>query len=176
MPRLQGSSHIVLTVTDVVRSAEWYQRVFVADIVADEKTNPAATSRRVRYRALFNIDTMTNVVGLLEHSDGDRSHFDERRVGLDHFALHVLERSDLDEWVSHLDQLGIPHSGIKSVDYADVITFREPDHIQLEICWHPNSGLVVSPVLSPIHTEPPGCGHQQKAVPGEWRLFAVASQ
>ncbi len=135
MPRLQGSNHIILTVTDVERSAEWYKRVFVADVVADEKTNLAATSRPVRYRALFQIDTMTNVVGLIEHSDADHSHFDERRVGLDHFALHVLERHDLDEWVSHLDQLGILHSGIKSVDYADVITFRDPDNIQLEICW-----------------------------------------
>jgi glyoxylase I family protein len=135
MPRLQGSNHIILTVTDVERSAEWYMRVFTADIVANEKTNPAATSRPVRYRALVHTETMTNVVGLMEYSDGDHSHFDERRVGLDHFALHVPERSNLDEWVSHLDQLGIPHSGIKSVDYADIITFRDPDNIQLEICW-----------------------------------------
>jgi len=135
MPPLRASNHIILTVTDIERSAEWYQRVFVADIVADEKTNPAAASRPVRYRALFQIETMTNVVGLLEHSDGDHSQFDERRVGLDHFGLHVLDRSDLNDWVSHLDQLGIPHSGIKSVEYADIITFRDPDNIQLEICW-----------------------------------------
>lgn len=48
--------------------------MFVADVVADEKTNLAATSRPVRYRALFQIDTMTNVVGLIEHSDADHSH------------------------------------------------------------------------------------------------------
>ena len=109
--------------------------MLAADIVADENTNPAAISRTVRYRALFRIETMTNLVGLLEHSDGDRSQFDERRVGLDHFALHVRERSDLDEWVYPFDQLGIPYSGIKSVDYAGIVTFRDPDNIQLEICW-----------------------------------------
>jgi len=135
MPRLQGSNHIVLTVTDLERSVEWYKRVFVADIVADEKTNPPTTSGSLRYRALFHLAKMTNIVGLIEHSDGDPSYFDERRAGLDHFALHVPERHDLDEWVRHLDQLGILHSGIKSVDYADIITFRDPDNIQLEICW-----------------------------------------
>jgi glyoxylase I family protein len=54
---------------------------------------------------------------------------------LDHFALHVPERSDLDEWVYYLDQLDIPQPEVKSVDYADVVTFRDPDNIQLEICW-----------------------------------------
>lgn len=30
MPRLVGSNHVSLTVTDVEQSAEWYQRVFAA--------------------------------------------------------------------------------------------------------------------------------------------------
>jgi glyoxylase I family protein len=135
MPRLQGSNHVSLTVTDLARSAEWYQRVFGAVVVADEKTTPPATSRPLRYRGLFVIETTTALVGLVERSDGDHSPFDERRVGLDHLALHVPERSDLEAWVRHLDELGIAHSEIKSVDYADAVTFRDPDNIQLEVFW-----------------------------------------
>jgi glyoxylase I family protein len=135
VPRLQGSNHVSLTVTDVERSAQWYQRVFAAVVVADETTTPPATSRPLRYRGLFHLDTMTNLVGFIERPDGDHSPFDERRTGLDHLALHVPERSDLDEWVSHLDQLGIAHSEIKSYDYADAVTFRDPDNIQLEVFW-----------------------------------------
>jgi glyoxylase I family protein len=135
MPPLQGSTHVSLTVTDVERSAEWYQRVFAAVVVADEHTTPAATSRPLRYRGLFVIETMTNLVGLVERSDGDHSPFDERRIGLDHLALHVPQRSDLEAWVRHLDALGIAHSKIKSVGYADVVTFRDPDNIQLEVFW-----------------------------------------
>jgi hypothetical protein len=40
MPRLQGSNHVTLHVTDLVQSAEWYQRVFAAVVVADEKMTP----------------------------------------------------------------------------------------------------------------------------------------
>jgi glyoxylase I family protein len=135
MPRLHGSNHVSLAVTDVARSAEWYQRVFSAVVVADERTTPAATSRPLRYRGLFHIETMTNLVGLVQRPEGDHSPFDERRIGLDHLALHVPERPDLEAWVRHLDQLGVAHSDIKSVDYADAVTFRDPDNIQLEVFW-----------------------------------------
>jgi catechol-2,3-dioxygenase len=138
MPRLQGPNHISLHVTDLARSAEWYQRVFAAVVVADEKTTPPATPRPLRYRGLFVVETMTQLVGLVERSDGEHSPFDERRIGLDHLALHVPERSDLEDWVRHLDELGIAHSEIKSVDYADAVTFRDPDNIQLEVFW-PNT-------------------------------------
>ena len=123
MPRLQGTNHISLHVTDLARSAEWYQRVFAAVVVADETTTAPATFRPLRYRGMFVMEAMTQLVGLVERSDGDLSPFDERRIGLDHLALHVPERSDLEAWVRHLDRLGIAHSGIKSVDYADAVTF-----------------------------------------------------
>lgn len=155
MPRLQGSNHIILTVTDVERSAEWYKRVFVADVVADEKTNLAATSRPVRYRALFRIDTMTNVVGLIEHSDADHSHFDERRVGLDHFALHVLERHDLEEWVSTSISWGSRtlESNPPIMQTSSRFAIRTTSSSKSAGLMS-NSGLVVSPVSSPIHPEP----------------------
>jgi glyoxylase I family protein len=138
MPRLQGSNHVSLHVTDLARSVEWYHRVFAAVVVADETTTAPATFRPLRYRGMFVMETMTQLVGLVERSDGDLSPFDERRIGLDHLALHVPERSDLETWVRHLDKLGIAHSAIKSVDYADAVTFRDPDNIQLEVFW-PNT-------------------------------------
>jgi hypothetical protein len=43
----------------------------------------------------------------------------------------------LDEWVAHLDALGVAHSGITEPSYTRnaMLTFRDPDNIQLEFFW-----------------------------------------
>ena len=45
--------------------------------------------------------------------------------------------ADTGHWVAHLDQLHIAHSGVKEPDYATtaMVTFRDPDNIQLEFFW-----------------------------------------
>ena len=62
--------------------------------------------------------------------------FDEARTGLDHVALNVATRADLEAWTHWLDELGIEHSGIRAGDvpfaFATVV-FRDPDNIQIEL-------------------------------------------
>jgi len=43
----------------------------------------------------------------------------------------------LDEWVVRLDDLGVEHSGIKEPSYTRnaMLSFRDPDNIQLEFFW-----------------------------------------
>lgn len=136
--RLAQGNHVNLTVTDLDRSVAWYRRVFGLVDVADESTVTPAADTPIRYRSLFDPRTSSYVVGLIEHPDGDRGPFDERRPGLDHLAFHVPEPGDLHDWARHLDDLGVEHSGIKHAPYEDVITLRDPDGIQLEVCW-PNT-------------------------------------
>ena len=64
--------------------------------------------------------------------------FSEFRAGLDHLEFLVPQRSDLDTWASRLDDLGIGHSGVKQPSYTEnaMLTFRDPDNIQLEFFWH----------------------------------------
>ena len=65
------------------------------------------------------------------------SRFSEFRTGLDHLEFLVERRADLDEWVAHLDALGVAHSGITEPSYTRnaMLTFRDPDNIQLEFFW-----------------------------------------
>ncbi len=44
---------------------------------------------------------------------------------------------DLNEWAERLNRLGIPHSGVKKPEYTRnaMLTFRDPDNIQLEFFW-----------------------------------------
>ena len=60
-----------------------------------------------------------------------------RHFPLDHLEFLVDQRSDLDEWAARLDALGIVHSGVKEPSHTQnaMLTFRDPDNIQLEFFW-----------------------------------------
>jgi catechol 2,3-dioxygenase-like lactoylglutathione lyase family enzyme len=72
-------------------------------------------------------------VGLIRHKYGEDDEFSEFRVGLDHLALAVASRDELEDWVEHLDRCGVQHSPISDRWYGSVVVFGDPDNIQLEL-------------------------------------------
>jgi hypothetical protein len=68
--------------------------------------------------------------------------FEERSVGLDHFALKVRDRPTLEAWSQHLDRPGVPHSSIKDDTGGPLITLRDPDNIQVEL-WAFDPSMIV---------------------------------
>ncbi|MEV4824423.1 VOC family protein [Micromonospora sp. NPDC049274] len=143
MPRLDGRNHINLTVVDLERSTAFYCSVFEM-VVVNDVTPPESG---FRFRTLLHRASFASVVlGCVEDPpetrvDGDRptggDRFDERRPGLHHLAYHVPERGDLDEWVAHLDAVGVTHSGITTSKHeaGSQIWLRDPDNIWLEFYW-----------------------------------------
>jgi glyoxylase I family protein len=125
MPSIQGTSHLALTVSDPRTSIEWYEKVFGGARV------PMTDEPGHLVIGLLTPDGF--FIGLQGHGateKGDR--FSEFRVGLDHVAFRCADRAAVEEWAAHLDQIGVTHSGIKDVPYGSVLTFRDPDNIQLE--------------------------------------------
>lgn len=72
-------------------------------------------------------------VTVLSHDATVKEPFSEQRVGLDHLAFAVADRAELENWITHLDEHGVEHSGIISAHFGDTVVFRDPDHIQLEL-------------------------------------------
>ena len=125
MPSIQGTSHLALTVTDPRASIEWYEKVFGGARV------PMTDEPGHLVIGLLTPDGF--FIGLQGHGateKGDR--FSEFRVGLDHVAFRCADRAAVEEWAKHLDEVGVEHSGLKDVPYGTVLTFRDPDNIQLE--------------------------------------------
>jgi glyoxylase I family protein len=124
-PEINGFGHIDFTVTDVERSVRWWERVMGFDLVhAEERSN----------LKVWNVyHPNLGAVGFVEHSNRVTDSFDERAVGLDHFALRVPDRAALEAWARHLNDLGIEHSGVKEENGGPLIVFRDPDNIQLEL-------------------------------------------
>lgn len=133
VPGLTGISHVGLTVRDVEVSEAWYAevlglvRLFVEPHSAGEGHAVVMTRPGT---ALY--------LGLDYHPDADQQMFHERRTGLDHLALGVGSRSDVDRWITHLDTCGIEHSPVVEVDEPTPhaqLTFRDPDGIPIEVFW-----------------------------------------
>ena len=126
MPAFPPLSHVALTVRDLSVSVPWYKALLDAKPVLDEDTDP--DFHHTVY--LLGNDTL---FGLHRHGtpapEGD---FSEHRVGLDHVAFGVADRSELDKWARRLDELAIAHGDIKDASYGSGLSFRDPDGIALE--------------------------------------------
>jgi glyoxylase I family protein len=78
-------------------------------------------------------------LGFWQHGQAPNSElFDEFRTGLDHLAFRVSTRDAIDDWVAHFETLGVQYSAPVDIGrYGVVLTFRDPDNIQLEVHWRP---------------------------------------
>jgi glyoxylase I family protein len=131
MPQLLGISHIDLTVSDCDRSATWWQDVMGFTLV-NRVSQQTYECRSLIHPSGVAVTVMTH------DGTAEAGPFDERRVGLDHLAFHITDPDELRHWVTHLDELGVPHSGIIDTGHGPTIVFRDPDNIQLECYVHPN--------------------------------------
>jgi catechol 2,3-dioxygenase-like lactoylglutathione lyase family enzyme len=131
VPPLTGFHHLSLTVTDVEASVQWYGRVLGFERVMVEKHDGG-------YTEVLHRPGTSLFLGLHRHDRNDGARFAETTTGLDHLAFHVADRDAFDEWVAHLDRLGIEHSPPFATNdpfpYV-LVVFRDPDNIQLEVIW-----------------------------------------
>lgn len=118
--------HVVLTVRDLSVSVPWYEALFQARPVLDEDTDPDL------HHTVFLLGGNT-LLSLHQHgTPAPDEPFSEFRVGLDHLAFGLPDRSELEKWAGRLDELGIAHGEIKDAGYGSGLSFRDPDGIALE--------------------------------------------
>jgi glyoxylase I family protein len=119
-------THLAVTVRDLAVSAPWYRELIGADPVIDEDTDAGF------HHIVFALPN-GNLFGVHQHTAGGADQpFSEFRVGLDHVAFGCASRSELEKWVSRLDELGITHGGIVDAPYGSALSFRDPDGIAME--------------------------------------------
>ena len=134
VPRIEGFGHIDLTVTDGERSVKWWSEILGFRLVRK--------AEEPGYQIWNMVHPSGVPVGFMVHEDASTDAFDERIVGLDHFALTVRDRPRLENWAAYLDRMGVLHSGIKDENGGPLLTLRDPDNIQVEL-WAFDPALVV---------------------------------
>jgi len=132
MPQINGFPHIGLVTRDMEASARWwvdtlgFERMRRVDEPPDEQRHP---------RILLRHPQSGLLVGVHEPHERSGDAFDPNRTGLDHLALSVGSRDELDRWIGHLDALGVAHSPVRDAGYAEFVSLEDPDGIQLELWW-----------------------------------------
>jgi glyoxylase I family protein len=126
---LQGVGHVALTVTDVKRSAEFYQRLFDVEPVfaGEDDIGPITICASPAIMFGFRTHPSTNA----------EDRFDPARVGLDHVGFHVEHREQLEAWRQRLDEQGVMHSGIVEDQNGLHLNAKDPDNIALEFFCAP---------------------------------------
>ncbi len=132
MPSITGRVEVNLTVRDLDRSTDWYTEL----LGLEKRYDFVSADGVMRYVSLVEPASQL-VLCLVGHASNPGEQFDEVRTGLDHLEFLVGSREELHEWADRLDELGIGHSGVKNLSYTDnaMLTFRDPDNIQLEFFW-----------------------------------------
>lgn len=132
-PPLGAFHHLGLTVCDIEASEAWYRRVLGFERAFVERHHGGTG-----YAVVMNWPGTTLFLGLDHHEANQGQRFAEDHTGLDHLAIHVAERGELDAWAAHLEAHGIPHGPItervEPFPHA-ILVFRDPDNIQLELIW-----------------------------------------
>ncbi len=131
MAPITAVHHLSLTVTDLVRSVEWYTELLGFSI---EREIRGVTFRRTRLRHSGTSVILT----LTQHHEGSLETFRETTTGLDHLAFLVPTVADVEACERLFEDRGVPHSEVKrdAVDVARIF-FRDPDNIQLEVMAAP---------------------------------------
>jgi glyoxylase I family protein len=131
MSEIVGIHHLGLTVSDVERSAQWYE-----DVLGFERIGALGDSAAERQKIFLRHAGIGARLGLVQHRSSSKRPFDETECGLDHLAFAVSSREELEDWALRLERLGVSFSPIAdsfSIPGAAVLVFRDPDNVQLEL-------------------------------------------
>jgi len=116
-----GLHHVKIPVSDLVRSRAWYERVFDLVPLTEFRDDDDGVVRGVSYRSKGDL-----TFSLRENVQAAKG-----IAGFDFFAIMLCGRSDIESWVTRLDELGIAHSEIIEAPIGFIMRFEDPDEIQL---------------------------------------------
>ena len=124
-----GVAHLALTVRDMTASVAFYETVLGFERVGDVVEGPPEAGHP---RRLMRHPGSGLVLGIHEPHRRSDDRFDPQRTGLDHVAVAVDTREDLESWATILDGHGVEHSPIRDIGYAEFLSFCDPDGIAWE--------------------------------------------
>lgn len=133
MPSFSEVAHISFSATDPEASAGFWRQVFGFSELdrADDDGG----------RTILLIHPQTSAIIELQQHDADEADgVEPGRTGFDHLGLKVDGRSELDSWQAHFERLDVPHTPTVDRRYGSVLTFCDPDGIQLELFSHDGTG------------------------------------
>ncbi|RLV49862.1 VOC family protein [Nocardioides mangrovicus] len=131
-----GFGHVRLTVTDIARSKEFYDRLFGFEVAADNSAkvdDPGVREDPAQFYGGVVYQTPQGTLFGLRPVGS--SSFDADSTGLDHVSFAVSSRADLEAAAEALTQAGIEHGEVTDLTDAGmaILSIQDPDDINLEL-------------------------------------------
>lgn len=123
VPMLLGLRNVKVPVTDLPIALDWYGRVF-----GFRPTIEFSDADGVVRGVHGELPGIGEVLALREDPDAAR--------GLGAFAIAnfaVADRSALQAWVTHLDELGVAHGPIVDAPRLSILVFANPDGQEIHL-------------------------------------------
>ncbi|MBF5080787.1 VOC family protein [Quadrisphaera sp. INWT6] len=130
--------HVRLTVTDAHRSKAFYSWLLGAGALRTDFTHlwgdPSVREDPDRVYGGCSFTVGRQVLGLRPVAPAD-DRFDSDRVGLDHLALTVGSRHELEAAAQRLAAAGVEHGAVRDLPAfgVTILSVQDPDGINLEL-------------------------------------------
>ncbi|HEX3791674.1 MAG TPA: VOC family protein [Pseudonocardiaceae bacterium] len=124
-PTLSGVHHLKFPVRDLRLSATWYERVLGA------RRRPEFDHRDPSGRLFAVILSVPGVDVPVELRLAPKAA--ANTAGYDPITFAVADRVALDEWVRHLDEVGVEHSPVLRGFVGQLLVFPDPDGLVLRL-------------------------------------------
>lgn len=135
MQELAGIHHVKIPVTDLARSLSWYRQVFgLRPTMQFPEADGVVRGFAGEVPGLGN--TLVALRVNPAAAEGSR--------GFDPVSFAVGSRDDLEDWVKHLDSLGVEHSPIVEASVGWLLVFDDPDGVTLHLYTWAEHGVDVS--------------------------------
>jgi catechol 2,3-dioxygenase-like lactoylglutathione lyase family enzyme len=133
---IAGMAHVQLTVNDLGRAVEFYEKVLGYLGMRAAMKFPGG---------LYMVGGKTAVMITQSSAENRATRFDQLRIGLHHLCFRARSREDIDEFHRFLVREGVrvvhaPEDGPWAPGYYSVL-FEDPEGIRLEVNYVPGKGL-----------------------------------
>ncbi|MBA3432152.1 MAG: VOC family protein [Actinobacteria bacterium] len=128
-----GLHHVKVPVTDLARSRAWYERVFELEPIMEFPDDDGVV-RGVAYQP-------KNAFAL---SLRENAKVAQGIAGFDPFAILLQGEADVQAWADRLDSLGVKHSPVIEATIGWILSFHDPDGLELRFYTSIRHGADVS--------------------------------
>jgi catechol 2,3-dioxygenase-like lactoylglutathione lyase family enzyme len=127
-PTFVGVHHVVVPVTDIERSRDWYEAVLGFRTVVDEEVEDRL--------AEVTLEHPTGGIVVCLSAAPERAH---ALAGFSPVSLTVASESELARWENHFTTIGVQHSKSRDAHLGWALDVTDPDGILIQL--HTREGV-----------------------------------
>jgi glyoxylase I family protein len=128
MPQISGYHHVSLPAADVLRTGDWYERVFGFTRVMIEEDEYRVTALMLGHHA--------GIILYLHQAPAQLDAWRGPLAGAPVLGFLVADHAELTSWDAHLTGFGVEHSGPRQAHVGWALDVVDPDGLRIQLHTH----------------------------------------